>query len=195
MIDNLLKEANNDNKEKKEISEKKENEVKDNIEEKTEKKTEEISNEEKKTMSEEENIVKSKNNEEDQLNDMELDENQLLEEEILAEYTKNLKLKEEKNEEINTSINKFPEIKNPLDFVEYIEKPNNKNIINLRNTFYLHQHILNEKINFNLLEVEYQNDLSNLIYSKFKDIEITTLIAKDDYIGIGDIYGNVNFYN
>ena len=195
MIDNLLKEANNDNKEKKEISEKKENEVKDNIEEKTEKKTEEISNEEKKTMSEEENMVKSKNNEEDQLNDMELDENQLLEEEILAEYTKNLKLKEEKNEEINTSINKFPEIKNPLDFVEYIEKPNNKNIINLRKTFYLHQHILNEKINFNLLEVEYQNDLSNLIYSKFKDIEITTLIAKDEYIGIGDIYGNVNFYN
>ena len=96
---------------------------------------------------------------------------------------------EEENE------NQIPGIKNPIDFVEYFEVPSIKRIGNIKKSFKLKEHILNEKINFNLLENEPQIELNNQIFKQINENKINILYSKNNYIGIGDINGNVIFFN
>ncbi len=114
---------------------------------------------------------------------------------ILAEYTKNInEEKEKKKKEKEIKKTEIPIIKNPLDFVEYFELPEGIKSINIKNSYKLQNRILNSKTNLKLIVKEPQTNLSNLIYKELGDNEITTLFAKKNHIGIGDIYGKVTFY-
>ena len=113
---------------------------------------------------------------------------------ILAEYTKNINEEENKKKEKEIKKTEIPIIKNPLDFVEYFELPEGIKSINIKNSYKLQNRILNSKINLKLLVKEPQTNLSNLIHKELGDNEITTLFAKKNNIGIGDIYGKVTFY-
>ena len=175
--DNLINE-NNKEKNEKNIENKNEEINKNEKKEEQNIKTENIINSFNKTL---QNFENEKENEEL--------------EKILAEYTKNINEKEKKNKEKEIKKTEIPIIKNPLDFIEYFELREGINSINIKSSYKLQNRILNSKLNLKLIIKEPQTKLSNLIYKELSDNEITTLLAKKNNIGIGDIYGNVIFYS
>ena len=85
-------------------------------------------------------------------------------------------------------------LSNPIDFVNYIEYqlPKEKTKIK-KNTFILKKFENEQKPKFLVSELNPQEDLSLLIMRG--DADITAMMAQEDNIITGDIYGDIKFYS
>lgn len=88
-----------------------------------------------------------------------------------------------------------PNIKNPVQLVNYIEIESFQNTNENKNNFLLKKYKQNSKIKIGLLEIDKKEEISQTIFSKTKNFEITAITVKDDYIIIGDIFGQVKYYS
>ena len=182
-IDNLLNDIIQETYE--ELEQKKEIPKQDEIKEKSNQINIQTSNDE---------LIKDISENKIDLQNKSVENNNKIKENLEISNEKKENIKNENLEEENK--NQIPGIKNPIDFVEYFEVPSVKKIGNIKNSFKLKEHILKEKINFNLLENEPQIELNNLIFKQINDNnKITILYSKNDNIGIGDTNGNVLFFN
>ena len=90
----------------------------------------------------------------------------------------------------------FPlNIKNPIQLVNYLEIESFQNKKELKNEFLLQQHKKNSGLKIGLIQSEKKEQISQLIFSKTKNHEITVFTIKDDYIILGDIFGEVKYYS
>ena len=85
-------------------------------------------------------------------------------------------------------------LSDPIDFVNYIEYqlPKEKTKIK-KNTFILKKFENEQKPKFSVSELNPQEDLSLLMMRG--DVDITSLMAQEDNIITGDIYGEIKFYS
>ena len=127
------------------------------------------------------------------INDL-IKDNNLINNHNLNNNNSNFPENENENNSINKIENLIPECQNPLEFINFIEndylkiKENNES-----ENFVLSNHLITSKLNYNVIEINTENDLGNLIYSN-KD-GITAALSIGSVLIIGDKAGNVSFYS
>ena len=90
----------------------------------------------------------------------------------------------------------FPlNIKNPIQLVNYLEIESFQNKKEEKNEFLLQKYKKNSKFKIGLIQSEKNEQISQIVFSKTKNYEITVISVKDDYIIIGDIFGEVKYYS
>ena len=123
-----------------------------------------------------------------------INDNNLINNHNLNNNNSNFPENENENNSINKIENLIPECQNPLEFINFIEndylkiKENNES-----ENFVLSNYLKTSKLNYNVIEINTENDLGNLIYSN-KD-GITAALSIGSVLIIGDKAGNVSFYS
>jgi hypothetical protein len=104
------------------------------------------------------------------------------------------KIKEKEKSEEKKLL--FPlNIKNPIQLVNYLEIESFQNQKDEKKEFLLQQHKKNSGFKIGLIQSEKNEQISQLIFSKTKNHEITVFSIKDDYIILGNIFGEVKYYS
>ena len=123
-----------------------------------------------------------------------INDNNLINNHNLNNNNSNFPENENENNSINKIENLIPECQNPLEFINFIEndylkiKENNES-----ENFVISNYLKTSKLNYNVIEINTENDLGNLIYSN-KD-GITAALSIGSVLIIGDKAGNVSFYS